>query len=103
MHSSWQKTAPKLSLLRIRPHQLLTDRQSRGLIQIGEPCEIGSGSLVGSAVTLSLFTRLLSPRLDRTVVDNTNLDGRFDIRLYWTPAVGEAAALDPSSTVDNFK
>ena len=55
---------------------------------------IGSGSLVGSAVTLSLFTRLLSQRLDRTVVDNTNLDGRFDIRLYWTPDVGEAAALD---------
>ena len=55
---------------------------------------IGGGSLVGSAVTLSLFTRLLSQRLDRTVLDKTNLDGRFDIRLYWTPDVGEVA-LDP--------
>ena len=55
---------------------------------------IGGGSLVGNAVTLSLFTRLLSQRLDRTVVDKTNLDGRFDIRLYWTPDVGEVA-LDP--------
>ena len=55
---------------------------------------IGGGSLVGNAVTLSLFTRLLSQRLDRAVVDKTNLDGRFDIRLYWTPDVGEVA-LDP--------
>ena len=55
---------------------------------------IGGGSLVGNAVTLSLFIRLLSQRLDRTVVDKTNLDGRFDIRLYWTPDVGEVA-LDP--------
>jgi uncharacterized protein (TIGR03435 family) len=55
---------------------------------------IGRGSLVGNAVMLSLFTRLLSQRLDRTVVDKTNLDGRFDIQLYWTPDVGEVA-LDP--------
>ena len=55
---------------------------------------IGGGSLVGNAVSLSLLTRLLSQRLDRTVVDKTNLDGRFDIRLYWTPDVGEVA-LDP--------
>ena len=40
---------------------------------------------MGNAVMLSLFTRLLSQRLDRTVVDKTNLDGRFDIQLYWLP------------------
>jgi uncharacterized protein (TIGR03435 family) len=55
---------------------------------------IGGGTLVGNAVTLSLFTRLLSQRLDRTVVDKTNLEGRFDIRLNWTPDVGEVV-LDP--------
>ena len=55
---------------------------------------IGRGSLVGNAVTLSLFAQLLSQRLDRTVVDKTHLDGRFDIQLHWTPDVGEAA-LDP--------
>jgi uncharacterized protein (TIGR03435 family) len=32
--------------------------------------------------------------LDRTVVDKTNLSGRFDLRLQWTPGVGESR-LDP--------
>ena len=50
---------------------------------------IGAGSLIGNAVTLSLFTRFLSQRLDRTIVDRTNLAGRFDILLQWTPAPGE--------------
>ena len=40
---------------------------------------IGAGSLIGNAVTLSLFTRILSQRLDRAIIDKTNLTGRFDI------------------------
>jgi uncharacterized protein (TIGR03435 family) len=50
---------------------------------------IGAGSLIGNAVTMPLFTRMLSQRLDRTVVDKTNLAGRFDLQLQWTPDVGE--------------
>jgi uncharacterized protein (TIGR03435 family) len=50
---------------------------------------IGAGSLIGNAVTLPLFIRFLSQRLDRTIVDKTNLTGRFDIRLQWTPSAGE--------------
>jgi uncharacterized protein (TIGR03435 family) len=50
---------------------------------------IGAGSLVGNAVTMALFTRTLSQRLDRVVIDRTNLSGRFDIRLQWTPGPGE--------------
>ena len=50
---------------------------------------IGNGSLIGNAVTMPLFVRMLSQRLDRTVVDMTNLTGRFDLRLQWTPDVGE--------------
>jgi uncharacterized protein (TIGR03435 family) len=38
---------------------------------------------------MALFTRTLSQRLDRVVVDRTNLSGRFDIRLQWTPGPGE--------------
>jgi uncharacterized protein (TIGR03435 family) len=55
---------------------------------------IGGGSLVGNAVMLSLFARLLSQRLDRSVIDRTHLNGRFDIKLNWTPDVGETS-LDP--------
>jgi uncharacterized protein (TIGR03435 family) len=50
---------------------------------------IGAGSLTGNAVTLARFTRFLSQRLDRTVVDKTNLAGSFDIQLQWTPDAGD--------------
>jgi uncharacterized protein (TIGR03435 family) len=51
---------------------------------------LGPGSMIGNAVTLALFTRFLSQRLDRIVIDKTNLAGRFDIQLKWTPDEGEA-------------
>ena len=50
---------------------------------------IGVGNLVGNAVPLSWFATMLSQRLDRLIVDKTNLAGRFDIRLQWAPAPGE--------------
>jgi len=50
---------------------------------------LGASSLIGNAVMLSLFTRLLSQRLDRPVIDRTNLTGRFDLQLQWSPEVGE--------------
>jgi uncharacterized protein (TIGR03435 family) len=65
---------------------------------------MGSGSLGGNGVTLALFTKLLSQRLDRPVVDKTGLVGRFDIQLQWAPNVGEArygpgdAALPPADS-----
>jgi uncharacterized protein (TIGR03435 family) len=55
---------------------------------------IGTGSLIGNAATMTLFTRMLSQRLDRLIVDKTGLAGRFDIQLQWTPGVGEAV-FDP--------
>lgn len=51
---------------------------------------MGAGNLVGNAVPLSLFARLLSQRLDRPVIDKTTLAGRFDIQVQWTPGIGEA-------------
>jgi bla regulator protein blaR1 len=50
----------------------------------------GAGSMTGNAVGLSSFTRLLSQRLDRRVIDRTGLEGRFDIQLQWTPGPGES-------------
>ncbi len=58
---------------------------------------LGRGSLTGNAVALSLFIRLLSQQLNRTVIDKTNLTGRFDIQMQWTPDVGEES-LGPGGT-----
>lgn len=52
---------------------------------------LGMGSLIGNAVELPFFVNMLSQRLDRLVVDRTNLTGRFDIRLQWTPEFDENA------------
>ncbi len=45
---------------------------------------IGASNLVGIGVPLGLFASLLGTRLDRTVIDQTNLPGRYDIDLRWT-------------------
>jgi uncharacterized protein (TIGR03435 family) len=37
-----------------------------------------------------LFVSLLGRQLGRTIVDRTDLEGRFDIELKWTPDIGEA-------------
>jgi uncharacterized protein (TIGR03435 family) len=50
----------------------------------------GQGNLIGNAVTLSWFASSLSPRLDRLILDRTNLAGRFDIQLRWAPDPGES-------------
>jgi uncharacterized protein (TIGR03435 family) len=50
---------------------------------------LGAGSMIRNATPLSRFASMLSQRLDRVVIDKTNLTGRFDIRLQWTPDLGE--------------
>jgi uncharacterized protein (TIGR03435 family) len=49
----------------------------------------GVGSFLGNAVPLSFFAKMLSQRLDRFVVDRTNLPGRYDFLLQWKPGPGE--------------
>ena len=52
----------------------------------------GPGSVIGNAVQLSFFcSGFLSDATERLVIDRTNLTGRYDIRLQWTPD-GESAA-----------
>jgi uncharacterized protein (TIGR03435 family) len=50
---------------------------------------LSAGSMIANAAPISRLASLLSQRLDRTVIDKTNLTGRFDMRLQWTPDVGE--------------
>jgi uncharacterized protein (TIGR03435 family) len=58
----------------------------------------GGGSLIGNAVTLPLFVRFLSQRLDGAIIDKTNLTGRFNIQLQWTPSAGEMP-YDPGGNI----
>jgi len=67
---------------------------NRGVIRIGV------GNLVGNAVTLSRFASMLSPRLDRLIIDRTNLAGRFDIRLQWAPSAAEDLFGVPMEIID---
>jgi uncharacterized protein (TIGR03435 family) len=58
----------------------------------------GPGLLIGNAVPLSRFaTFLSSTALDRPAVDKTNLAGRFDIQLRWTPDPRESPG-EPGGT-----
>jgi uncharacterized protein (TIGR03435 family) len=79
--------------LKIRPSSDQTP--GPGMSPLGS-MKVGAGSLVGTGVPLELFASLLGTRLGRTVIDQTNLAGRYDIDLAWTPDVGEI----PSASAD---
>ncbi len=62
---------------------------------------MGAGMLVANAVRLSQFAKVLTPQLDREVIDKTNLEGRFDIQLHWTPErFGSTAVGVPTGSMD---
>ena len=46
---------------------------------------VGAASLVGTGVPAGLLASLLGTKLGRTVLDQTNLAGRYDVDLRWTP------------------
>ena len=63
--------------------------------------QVGPGMLVGNAVPLPQFATILSrTALDRSVVDKTNLAGRFDIQLRWAPDTRESPS-DPGGTTSS--
>jgi uncharacterized protein (TIGR03435 family) len=57
----------------------------------GPPCSVGhsNGRIVGNAITIERFADVLSTWVDRKVLDQTGLDGNFDVQLEWQPAPGE--------------
>jgi uncharacterized protein (TIGR03435 family) len=66
------------------------------------PCGFGKvdrSTITGTAMTLSHFADILSPRVDRVVRDRTGLAGYFDLDLQWTPeqvALGSPVERGPS-------
>ncbi len=83
------KGGPKIKLSRDQSPENVDGPAPPGAGPNHGAIRIGVGSLVGNAVTLSWFATMLSQRLDRLIVDRTNLAGRFDIRLQWAPIPGE--------------
>jgi uncharacterized protein (TIGR03435 family) len=67
-----------------------------------QPCmniQTGVGSLTLRGMPLTQFTAYLAPDVNRVIVDRTNLDGRYDIELKWTPespAQGRGAGEPPA-------
>ena len=55
------------------------------------------GILVGTGIPMGLVASLLGTRLSRTVIDRTNLGGRYAIDLRWAPEPGELPS-DPGAT-----
>jgi uncharacterized protein (TIGR03435 family) len=69
----------------------------------------GRARLQASNTTAAMLAEALSRQLDRVVVDETGLTGRYDMTLYWTPDAGEpggsqreAASNDPSAPEANL-
>lgn len=62
---------------------------------------IGATGLVGTGVPLGLLASLLGTRLGQTVVDRTNVAGRYDIDLRWTPdtAMVPSASAEPGEAL----
>ena len=48
---------------------------------------VGPGLLVANAASMPVLAKVLTPELERPVLDKTNLIGRYDIRLRWTPEI----------------
>ncbi len=70
------------------------------------PCSFGGppGKLIGTGVTIAMFTSVLSVNVGRPVIDRTELAGSFDIELNFDPASAAkappGAPLGPTPTDD---
>jgi bla regulator protein blaR1 len=69
----------------IKPDGLrATDSPHRGV-------NAGRGTILGEAATMMDLTSKLPRLLDRPVVNNTGLEGKYDFKLEWTPDPGPSA------------
>lgn len=64
--------------------------------------QAGCGQMTGTKATMAVLAAVLSRNLERPVLDKTDLPGKFDFRIEWTPDAGpcpeapETAADGPS-------
>lgn len=54
---------------------------------------MGRGELTGQGLPMSSLVRLLTQQLGRTVMDKTDLTGKYDFTLKWTPDESQGAML----------
>ncbi|WP_263418419.1 TIGR03435 family protein [Terriglobus albidus] len=59
------------------------------------PMEVSRGHLVAHGVPISTLATILTQQVGTTVVDKTNLKGKYDFTLDWTP---ESLSLSPSDS-----
>jgi len=50
---------------------------------------MGRGELEGNGLAFTSFIQMLSQQLGRPVIDKTGLSGLYDIKLQWTPEMGQ--------------
>ena len=77
------KTGPKLA-----PHNDGTGAKTRK----------GCGHLAGTRLTLDTIATVLSRQLDRDVLNRTELPGKYDFELDWTPDSGPCPVTDATGT-----
>jgi uncharacterized protein (TIGR03435 family) len=54
----------------------------------------GCGHLAGTRVTMDVIATVLSRQFERDVLNRTNLPGKYDFQLDWTPDAGPCAATE---------
>jgi uncharacterized protein (TIGR03435 family) len=90
MNLSADQTSPDET----RPSFSPADSPPRGSVLMGP------GMLIANAAPMSVLAKVLTPELERPVLDKTNLNGRYDIRLKWMPEIqapGDAGGPDAAA------
>jgi uncharacterized protein (TIGR03435 family) len=79
-------------------HSLVVDRNGPKLTAhndgTGTRTRKGCGHLAGSRVTVEVIATMLSRQLEREVLNRTNLPGKYDFQLDWTPDSGACPLAD---------
>jgi uncharacterized protein (TIGR03435 family) len=91
MNLSADQTSPDAS----GPSSSPADGPPRGSVMMGP------GMLMTNAAPMSVLAKVLTPELERPVLDKTDLNGRFDIRLKWmreVQSVGGAGGPDAAAS-----
>ena len=70
--------------------KLQPSERKEGNAPRGPMMRLGRGEINGQGVKLEMLATSLSNILGRSVVDQTGLSGNFDVKLQWTPDLGQS-------------